>query len=80
MLKTIGIVVGCCLGRERRGRAARCRDDSYPAADKIGNQFRNSRKVVLCPAVFDCYVLALDVAGFAQSFAERCHQTPDRLR
>src|SRR5262249_26511643 len=71
---------GCGFGRERRGRAARCGDDSHPAADEIGYQFRNSGKVVLCPAVFDRYVLTLDVAGFAQSFAKRCQQTRHRLR
>src|SRR5262249_38298722 len=68
------------FSRERRGRAARCGDDSHPAAYQIGHQFRNSGKVVLCPAVFNCYVLTLDVAGFAQSFAERCQQTRHRLR
>src|SRR5215813_13734874 len=71
---------GCGFGRERRGRAARCGDDSYPAADEIGHQFRKSGKVVPCPAVFNCYVLTLDVAGFAQSFAERCQQARRRLR
>src|SRR5215467_9841734 len=71
---------GCGFGRERRGRAARCGDDSHPAADEIGHQFRNSGKVVLCPAVFNCHVLTLDVSGFAQSFAERCQQTRRRLR
>src|SRR5262249_22816940 len=69
-----------CFGRERHNRAARCSDNVYPAADEIGHQLRNSRKVVLCPPVFDCYVLALDVVGFAQSFAERCQQTRHRLR
>src|SRR5262249_27560185 len=68
------------FSRERRGRAARCGDDSHPAAYQIGHQFRNSGQVVLCPAVFNCYVLTLDVAGFAQSFAERCQQTRHRLR
>src|SRR5262249_8516194 len=68
------------FSRERRGRAARRGDDGHPAAYEIGHQFRNSGKVVLCPAVFNCYVLTLDVAGFAQSFAERCQQTRHGLR
>src|SRR5439155_16939460 len=72
--------LGCRLGRECHGRAARRSNDSHTAADEIGHQFRNSRKVVLCPAVFDCDVLTLDVAGFAQSFAESREQTRHRLR
>src|SRR5262245_56401529 len=78
MLKTIGIVVVAALAAsavaELRGVAM-----TAPAAYEIGHQFRNSGKVVLCPAVFNCYVLTLDVAGFTQSFAERCQQTRHRL-
>src|SRR5262249_38495400 len=35
--------------------------------------------VALCPAIFDCYVAALDMTGFAQSFAESRHVACHRL-
>ena len=62
------------FGRECRWHAARCGDDGHPAADQIGRQFRQSIVLTLCPAVFDRDVLAFDVAGFAQPFAECRHE------
>jgi hypothetical protein len=43
------------------------------AADEVGGQCWQAIKVALCPAVFDRQVLALDIAGFTQSFAGRGH-------
>src|SRR5439155_24021584 len=40
------------------------------AADDVGCQRGQTIIVALRPAVFDRYVLTLDVAGFAESFAE----------
>src|SRR6266581_7644107 len=35
--------------------------------------------MALRPAVFDCQILSLDVAGFAQSLAERAHKRSRRV-
>ncbi len=68
--------------RDRRGRvfcrqcrrsAAAGRDHVDLAADEIGGQCGQPIIVALRPAVFDRHVLSLDIAGFAQSLAERGH-------
>src|SRR5262249_62353165 len=46
----------------------------------FGRQRRQLVVLTLRPAIFDRHVLALDIAGFAQSFAECCQQTCHRLR
>ncbi len=68
--------------RDRRGRAFRgeCRrraarhDQIDLAADEIGGQCGQPIVIALRPAVFDRQILSLDVAGFAQSLAERHKQ------
>ena len=70
-MKTIGIVEVALFAAQCR-RACRRRGDHVDlAADEIGGQRRQPIVVVLCPAVFDRDVLALDVAGVAQSLAKR---------
>src|SRR4051812_10670928 len=44
------------------------------AADEIGGQCGQPIVMALRPAVFDRQILSLDVAGFAQSLAERGHK------
>src|SRR5580704_6989132 len=41
------------------------------AAQQLVRQRRQSIILALSPAIFDSYVLTIDVAGFAQTFAER---------
>jgi hypothetical protein len=66
--------------RNRRGRGFGGEDcrravdddhDGYPAADQIGDQFRQPIVVVVREAVFDRDSPTLDVPGFAQAFAKR---------
>jgi hypothetical protein len=66
--------------RDRRGRSFRrqCRqgagvgrDQIDLAADEVDGQCGHPIKATLSPAVFDRHILAHDVAGFAQSLAER---------
>ena len=54
------------LGRERRGGAARRHDDSHAPADQLGRQRRQAIILALGPAIFDRYVLTLDVTDFTQ--------------
>ena len=78
-LKTIGIVAGCGFDRERRIQGC-CDDDAHSAADKLGRQFRHPTTFIVRPGVFDGHVAALDVARFAQAFAECRHKIGTRLR
>src|SRR5262249_50334441 len=45
-------------------------DDRYPATNEVSREFRQPRKIVLCPAVFDSDVLAVHVSGFAQAASQ----------
>src|ERR1700730_13459674 len=67
------------LYRERCLRAARRGDYGHLAADQIGRQFRQPLGSIVRPTKFDGNVLALDVAGFAQSFAKSGHSLDARL-
>src|SRR5262245_25262798 len=63
----------CRLRSERRG-SARDRDNhGHLAVNEIGQQRRKSIVLILRPAAFDRYVLALDIAGFAQTLTERAN-------
>jgi hypothetical protein len=42
-------------------------------ANQIGRECRQSLMPIFRPAIFDSYVLTLNVAGFCQAFAQR-HQ------
>jgi len=58
------------LGRERRGGAARCHDDSHALANQLGRQRRQAIILALRPAIFDRDILTFDVTGFTQPLAE----------
>ena len=60
------------FGRER-GHVAGRGDDGHLSADQISHQRRQAIVLALQPVVLDRHVLALDVAGFAEAFAERGH-------
>jgi hypothetical protein len=42
--------------------------------DQVRGERRQSRELTICPSVFDCDVLALDVAGFSEACAKRGHK------
>src|SRR5262249_35478426 len=53
---------GCWVRRS----SARCGDDRYPPSHQIGRQFGQPVVFILRPAIFDCRVVALDVASLAE--------------
>jgi len=64
--------------RNRRRRGLRRLDrkairghDVHPTTNEIGCQFRHSIVPTFRPAIPDCDVASLDVAGFTQALAER---------
>ena len=59
-LKDDGDRRGCRLGRERAGGTAGRGDHGHLTANQIGRQRRQSIQLIVGPAVFDRYVLALD--------------------
>jgi hypothetical protein len=61
---------GRWLRRQRRGGAGGY-EYRYAAADEIGCEHRQPIKLIFRPAVFNCNVLALDVAGFLQALEKR---------
>jgi len=68
------------LRSERRG-SARDRDNhGHLAVNEIGQQRWKSIVLILRPAVFDRYVLALDIAGFAQTLTERAQTAREHVR
>ena len=71
--KTIGIVEVALFAASAEG-VPPGRDHVDLAADEIGGQCGQPIIAALRPAVFDRHVLSLDVAGFAQSLAERGHK------
>ena len=67
------------LGRERRDRAAG-RKDSRPPVDEPNRPLVPAAIVLTVrPAVFDRYVLALDVAVFTKASAKRSHVRRDAV-
>src|SRR5262249_36363031 len=60
-----------CFGCESRGGGTRDCDDSHFATNQLGCQRRQSVVLTVRPAVFYRYILALDVADFAQALPER---------
>src|SRR5262245_43270641 len=67
-----------CFGGECR-RCGHRRDYSYLTANEIGCKRRQSIVFTRRPAIFDCNVLALDKAGFAQSLAKTDEQGRVRI-
>ena len=61
---------GCSFGRERTRHVANRGDHGYSPADQIGHQRRQAIVLALQPVVLDRHVLAFDVAGFFEAFAE----------
>jgi hypothetical protein len=66
--------------RDRRGRSFGClgtnaesgrRDHGHTTADEVSHERRKAIELALQPVVLDRHVLALDVAGFVEAFAER---------
>src|SRR5215467_11651852 len=55
----------------KRGLSAPCSDHGHTTADEISHERRLAIVSALQPVVLDGDVLALDIAGFAQAFAER---------
>src|SRR5262249_9559943 len=60
-------------GRER-GDDCWCCDHGHLTADQVGRQRRQSVILAFRPAVLDCHVLPLDIAGFLETFTEGGHQ------
>src|SRR5262245_47799876 len=67
------------FGRQCARRAARG-DDGDLVLNQLGRQRRQSVILVFRPAVLDCHVLTLDVAGLLQALAERGHHGGVPLR
>ena len=69
--KTIGIVAVAALAASAAGVLAGRGDHGHPTADQVSHQRRQAIVLALQPVVLDRHVLAFDVAGFAEAFAER---------
>src|SRR5262249_27646017 len=63
---------GCRLGRES-GRGTSGRDHGDPSLHQLRRQRRQPIDLIVGPAVFDGYVLALDEARVFQALAEYTH-------
>ena len=63
------------FGRDRSGAHGRG-DHGHTTADQVSHQRRQAIVLALQPVVLDRHVLALDIAGFAKSFAERESHSP----
>src|SRR6516165_11125034 len=70
---------GRSLGRLSNGGLAGCSDNGYAPADEVSHERRQAIVSALQPVVFDHHVLALDVAGFVEGFAERSRIAPRGL-
>jgi hypothetical protein len=68
------------LRSECRRSARDCDNHGHFAANEIGQQRWKSIVLILRPAVFDSYVLALDIAGFAQALMERAQTAREHVR
>jgi hypothetical protein len=62
-----------CRGfcRKRGGVTARGGDHGHIAMDKVSQQRRQAIVLALQPMVLDGHVLAFDIVGFVEAFAER---------
>ena len=65
------------FGRQR-GRVAGRGDHGHLSANQIGHQRRQAIVLALQPVVLDRHVLAFDVAGFVEAFAENAGQNAHR--
>jgi hypothetical protein len=71
--KTIGIVAVAAFGGLSNGSLAGRSDNGYVPADEVSHECRQAIVSALQPVVFDHHVLALDVARFLETLAERGH-------
>ena len=78
-LKTMGIVVVAALAAKRRSELRRD-DHGDLSANQFGRQRRQSIDLILGPAVFDRYVLALDIAGVLEALAKSAQTVRERVR
>src|SRR5262245_58890079 len=67
------------FGRARSNRATGRGDYGYAAADEVGHQRRQPVVLAAEPVVLHRHVLAFDVAGFAEAFAEGGYPVRCRL-
>jgi hypothetical protein len=58
------------LGRERRGGAARCHDDSHTPANQLRRQRRQAIILALRQAIFDRDISIFDITGCTQPLVE----------
>src|SRR6516165_2009899 len=70
---------GRSLGRLSNGGLAGRSDNGYVPADEVSHECRQAIVSALQPVVLDHHVLALDVAGFVEGFAERSRIAPRGL-
>src|SRR6516162_6495154 len=68
-MKTMGIVVVAALAASPE-LVLSARDHGDLSTNQFGRQLRQSIELILGPAVFDCHVLALDIAGILQALAK----------
>jgi hypothetical protein len=66
---------GRSFGRERGRIISSCGNHSHLSANQIGHQCRKAIVLAFDPMVFDRYVSAIDVAGFAEPLIESGHIT-----
>ena len=62
---------GRSFGRKRSRVAGWRGDNGHATADEVGHERRKAIELALQPMVLHRHVLALDVAGFVEAFAER---------
>ena len=69
--KTIGIVVVAALAAGAAAVKGGRGDHGHATADEVGHERGQAIVLALKPVVLDHHVLALDVTGFVERFAER---------
>src|SRR5437763_8296894 len=67
---------GGSLGRLSNGGLAGGNNNGYATADEVSHERRQAIASTVQPVVFNHYVLALDVPGFVEGFAERSRIAP----
>ena len=74
LLKTMGIVVVAIFAASAAGVLPGVAMTVTRRQNQIGYQCRQAIVLILCPAIFDRYVPALDIAGFTQGLAKCGHE------
>ena len=73
MVKTIGMIVVAAFAARAAGVLVAAMTVTL-LLNQIGRERRQSVILAFRPAVLDCHVLTLDVAGLLQALAERGHK------